>query len=637
MSGIAVFLPNEAMCRQADAILSKRKNHVIMIRTTTINNIVEEVRMAIEQGANIVVARGHQASNVKKYTSMPTVEVVMTAQELGLLIVKAKKLVNKPFPRIGIFCWAGMLSDTTYFDQLHEVRIVTYHLNDEDDWYERVEHAISDGVDVLIGGEKCVRYAAQKNFPAVYLSTTGESIEIAINQAETIYDMAEFEKNTYAQFTTVLDSSFNGIIKIGVDGLVQTMNRVMENMLKTSVKAAVGMHITELLPSMDPVMIQKLLTGQEETYSTFISNDNQAIVIIAEPIVVDHVILGAIISCNRTMRLNWSEDKMKEKFLTGFVAYEHLDHLLSRRPGLKEAVNLAKIYAQSNSPILVEGSSSDEQEQFCQGIHNYSLRKNGPFVMVNIENIPDSQQLHSLFGISEEGFDKKQKGSFMKAGDGTLVIREIDKMSLSVQKYLLGVIRKNRFSLLNIENESVQVVDSRVIACTSADLRKLVNQGKFNKNLYYLLKAFTITLPKSCDRREDLEILLDGYYQKYLERYSRYHILTPEARAKILDFPWDNNDIQLESFCERMILTANKRKITSEYVLSLLSSLYDLSEKDKEEEIWEKPKRSLLEEERVRNIQASLLKYNGNRMTTAQSLGISKSTLWRYMKKYNLM
>ena len=104
-----------------------------------------------------------------------------------------------------------------------------------------------------------------------------------------------------------------------------------------------------------------------------------------------------------------------------------------------------------------------------------------------------------------------------------------------------------------------------------------------------------------------------------------------------MDFPWDNNDIQLESFCERMILTANKRKITSEYVLSLLSSLYDLSEQDKDEEIWEKPKRSLLEDERVRNIQASLLKYNGNRMTTAQSLGISKSTLWRYMKKYNLM
>lgn len=637
MSGIAVFLPNEAMCRQADAILSKRKNHVITIKATTFNSIVEEVRKAIEQGANIVVARGHQASNVKKYTSMPTVEVVMTAQELGLLIVKAKKLVNRPFPRIGIFSWAGMLSDTTYFDQLHEVRIVTYHLNDEADWYERVEHAISDGVDVLIGGEKCVRYASQKNFPAVYLSTTGESIEIAINQAETIYDMAEFEKNTYAQFTTVLDSSFNGIIKIGVDGLVQTMNRVMENMLKTSVKAAVGLHIMELLPSMDPVMIQKLLTGQEETYSTFISNDNQAIVIIAEPIVVDNAIFGAIISCNKTMRLNWSEDKMKEKFMTGFVAYEHLDHLLSRRPGLKDAVNLAKLYSQSNSPILVEGSSSDEQEQFCQGIHNYSLRKNGPFVMMNIENIPASQQLHSLFGISEEGVDKKQKGSFMKAGDGTLVIREIDKMNLSVQKYLLGVIRKNRFSHLNIENENVQMVDTRVIACTATDLRELVNQGRFNKNLYYLLKAFTITLPKPSERREDLEILLDGYYQKYLERYSRYHILTPEAREKILDFPWDNNDIQLESFCERMILTANKRKITSEYILGLLNSLYDLSELDKGEEIGENPKRNMMEEERIRKIQTSLLKYNGNRMATAQSLGISKSTLWRYMKKYNLM
>ena len=113
MSGIAVFLPNETMCRQAEAILSKRKNHVIVNKPTTIDNVVEETRKAIELGANIVVARGHQASDVKLYTSIPTVEVVMTAQELGLLIVKAKKMVNKPFPKIGIFCWEGMLCDTT--------------------------------------------------------------------------------------------------------------------------------------------------------------------------------------------------------------------------------------------------------------------------------------------------------------------------------------------------------------------------------------------------------------------------------------------------------------------------------------------------------------------------------------------
>ena len=138
MSGIAVFLPNETMCHQAQAILDGRKNHVIINKATTIDTIVDEARKAIEMGANIVVARGHQASDVKQYTSITTVEVVMTAQELGLLVIKAKKLVNKPFPKIGLFCWKGMLCDTTYFEQLYEAKIVTVYFNNQEDWLEKV-------------------------------------------------------------------------------------------------------------------------------------------------------------------------------------------------------------------------------------------------------------------------------------------------------------------------------------------------------------------------------------------------------------------------------------------------------------------------------------------------------------------
>ena len=635
MSGIAVFLPNETMCRQAEAILSKRKNHVIVNKPTTIDNVVEETRKAIELGANIVVARGHQASDVKLYTSIPTVEVVMTAQELGLLIVKAKKMVNKPFPKIGIFCWEGMLCDTTYFEQLYEVKITTYHLENQDDWYELVEHGIAEGIDVLIGGEKCVRYATQKDFPSVFLSTTGESIEIAINQAETMYEMAESEKHSYAQFSTVLDSSFNGIVKIGADGQIQTMNRVMEEMLKTSVKSAAGQHISEIMPFMDGEKIGKVLAGEEETYSAFISNEKNAMVVIAEPIVVEQVITGAIISCNRTMRLDWPEDKMKEKLLAGFVAHENLDHMLLKRPGFKDAVALAKIYAQSSSPILVEGYSYEELEQFCQGIHNYSLRKNGPFVVVNAGNIPVERQMHALFGISEAGFDKKQRGALLKANDGTLVIRAVDKLELPVQRYLLSAIRKKRFGLLDIENESVQRVDTRIIACTSKDLKKMVNEGRFRKDLYYLLKAFGITLPKASERRMDLEILLDEYYKKYLERHTRYHVLTPEAREKILSFQWDNNDVQLESFCERMILTATRRKISGEYVQDLLDSLYDLSEQEVKIPQTSSD-RGFLEEAKIKDIRDALMRYNGNRMLTAKHLNISTSTLWRYMKKYGI-
>lgn len=633
MSGIAVFLPNEIMCRQAKEVLARRKNHVLVVKATTIDNVVDEARRAIELGANIAVARGHQAGDVKLYTGILTVEMVMTAQELGLLVIKAKEIAGKPFPKIGIFCWKGMLCDTTYFGKLYGVEIAIYYLESGDDWFEKVEQGIAEGIDVLIGGEKCVRYAQQKGFPSVFLSTTGESIELAINQAETLYEMAEMEKHSYAQFSTVLDSSSNGIVKIGTDGQIQDMNRVMEEMLNTTVKAVVGADAVEILPFLDREQIKGLLAGEEEHYSTFVSNERYAMVVIAEPIAVEGQVTGAIISCNRIRRLDWSEDRVKEKLLAGFVAQETLDCLLLKRPGLKEAIALAKIYAQSNSPVLVGGGSGEEMERLCQGIHNYSLRKNGPYVVVNAGNVPEEYQMQVLFGIYEDGFDKKNKGAVAKADEGTLVICEIDRLTPSAQRYLFMVMWKKRFGPPAVENESARRVNVRVLACAGRDLRELVRAGKFRKDLYCLIRALGIRIPVVSGRRQDVELLLDSCFKKYLERHGRYHVLMPAARELLLNFPWEDMDVQIDSFCERMVLTATKRRISADYVQELLEELYVL-EGDGERGFLRETES--LEETWTRDIREALVKYKGNRSQTARELGISTSTLWRYMKKYHI-
>lgn len=633
MSGIAIFLPSENMCRQAQAILDEKENHVIVNKATSIETVVEETRKAIELGANIVVARGHQASDVKQYTGVPVVEVVMTAQELGLLIIKAKKMVDKPHPKIGLFCWEGMLCDTAYFEQLYDVEMYIRYFTNYVDWLELLQKGISDGIDVIIGGEKCVRFASLLNFPVVFLETTGESIGLAINQAETMYRLAEFEKHSYAQFNTVLDSSINGIIKVDAQGMVQIVNRAMEEMLERPGENMTGRPVTELFPSMDSDIVERVLAGQEETASAFVNDGKNAMVVIMEPIVVEKSIKGAILSCSRTRRQGWTEDKVKEKLRSGFVAGETLEHLQKRRPGLKPAIELAKIYAQSSSPILVVDYTEAEIESFCQGIHNYSLRRNGPFVVVNLANIPESEQMHALFGITEAGFDRKFRGAVMKADDGTLVIRAADKMTLPVQKFLLNVIRRRHYGLLDVENESIQRVNVRVIACVNKDLQALAVLKKFREDLYYLLKAFCIALPKTSERRGDTELLLEEYVRKYLEKYSRYHILTPEAREKILSHPWHDYDIQLDSFCERMILTARKRRISGEYVQELLDELYRLPEsaEEKQEEGI-----SFVDNSRLVSVREALLRHNGNRAMAAADLNISKSTLWRYMKKYHL-
>ena len=92
MAGIALLLPNQELMEQAAIITRKKGNHVIFVKQTNADTVVNETRNAIAEGANIVVARGHQAMEIKNYTKIPVVEIGITAQELGLTIVKAKKI-----------------------------------------------------------------------------------------------------------------------------------------------------------------------------------------------------------------------------------------------------------------------------------------------------------------------------------------------------------------------------------------------------------------------------------------------------------------------------------------------------------------------------------------------------------------
>ena len=627
MAGIALLLPDELMCRQAEEIIKREKHHVVYIKQTSIDTVVLEARNAIAKGANIVISRGSQASAVKQHTNIPVVEVALTAQELGLSIVKAKKVLRKKRPVIGIFFWKGMLSDTSNFEELFDVKIMRYDLDNDKSWFELVDGAIARGMDFLISGEQCVNYANQKGIPAVLVHTTGEALQIALNNAEKMYYASRVEQQSYAQFISVLDSSFNGIIKTGADGNVLLMNHVMEQILKISSEQVMGMHVADVLKGLDLEMFNQVLDGAMDNYSTFINTDYQALVVIVEPIAVDGAITGTIVSCNTMKRMNWDrEDNMREQFLRGFVAKGSLDELAARMPSLKKVVELAKLYAQSSSPILVEGKTGQELEDLCQGIHNYSLRKNGPFLVVNIAGIKEEDQMKVLFGEGEE------KGLLMQANFGTIVIRAVDKLTLNSQYHLLQAIRKKRRISSIVDNDNVQELDVRIIGCTSKRLIEFKQNGKMRKDLYYLLQTFRLRVPEFSERKEDVKILVEEYSKKYMALYSRYHTLTDEAKEVIVNYYWEGNDLQLEAFCERLILTTRRRKITEEYVNYLLDELYNIREKDEFEEI---PKAELINEE-LENLKSALQKYSGNRILTAKALNISTSTLWRRMKKYHL-
>jgi DNA-binding NtrC family response regulator len=183
-------------------------------------------------------------------------------------------------------------------------------------------------------------------------------------------------------------------------------------------------------------------------------------------------------------------------------------------------------------------------------------------------------------------------------------------------------------------------VDTRIIVYSSKNLSEMKDRYTFRTDLYYVLKSLKFSIPSLRERREDVSCLLDEYIQRYMKMYERYHVLTGGARKVLLDYPWDGNSIQLQAFCERMILTANKRSITEEYVRTLLDELYNEEERysgqkgngtstdENEAEDMGDPIRGLIDQ--------TLRKYNGNRTLTAKELRMSTTTLWRKMKKFGL-
>lgn len=642
MSGIALFVPSDEMYGQAREIIKEKDDHVTILKKIRTEEAVTEAQRAISEGVNIIIARGRQAAEIKRHTNVAVVEIVMTAQELGLLVNRAKSIVEKECPRIGIFGWGDMLSDTTYFNQLYHVDLKRYILKDLKEWRNTIERAGYDEMDIIIGGEAVLDGAYQMGIPGIYMSSTGEAIRVALKNAESLYYMAKIEQHNYAQFSTILDSAFNGIVKISVAGKILVINRAMEQILGCNSEKCIGKPITQFLSGLDGNALSQILNGEAENYSTFLTLQDQSVVVSVEPIVVGKGIDGAIISCNRLKRLDMNDkDVRKEQYLRGYVAYGTFDDISKNLKDMRKVVELAKLYAQSSSPMLIEAISGPELEAVTQGIHNYSMRKNGPFIMINMAGLSQDQQMRTLFGCQNEGHGEPEPGAIAEASHGTLVIQSIDKLTLPTQYNLARVIRTKRL-MRSSRIEDTQMIDTRIIACTAKNLTELRREFRFRSDLYFTLKSLRLKIPNLKDRREDVEYLLKLFTRKYMEQYSRFHLLTAGARRVLLEYSWEGNSIQLEAFCERMILTVGKRTITEEYVRDLLDELYHrdtgiyAAALEEEEMLLEgSPKEEDENPERLL-LKTVLKKYNGNRILSAKELNISTTTLWRKIKKFGI-
>lgn len=376
-----------------------------------------------------------------------------------------------------------------------------------------------------------------------------------------------------------------------------------------------------------------------------IRNKKYALTVI--PIIVEKIIAGAIITLQGITELQKIETAIRKGlYQKGNVAHYSFTDIKGISAEIQETITTAKRFSKLHSNILIVGETGTGKELFAQSIHQESIRKDGPFVAVNCGAIPSNLVESELFGYVDGAFTGAKKGGkpglFELAHGGTIFLDEISEMDLLGQVILLRALQEKQ--IRRVGGDSIIPVDVRVIAACNTNLHEMVQQNKFRKDLYYRLSVLVVNVPALRHRKNDISYLSNFFINYYNRQFGKNILLADDALHEFEQVNWDGNIRQLKNFCERLVALADKSIVDSIYVKKQLNNSFWIEpETVKNEDFIYQIKEPAQEMFMVNNKLVSYLQlkdlmtqYKGNRKLISKKLGISRTTLWKYLKKANL-
>ena len=298
------------------------------------------------------------------------------------------------------------------------------------------------------------------------------------------------------------------------------------------------------------------------------------------------------------------------------------EHINGSSEVIRNTIQQASVAAKYDFPILITGETGTGKELFAKAIHQFGPSSKGPFIVVNAAAIPPNLLESELFGYKEGAFTGGlkggKKGKFLLADGGTVFLDEIGELPLELQAKLLRVVQEQEVEPLG-SNKPVPV-HVRIISATHRDLKLMVQQGEFREDLLYRLNAIEIQLPPLRLRGTDVLDLTESM----LHHLSRTHgmpvkFLSPEAKVQFEKYSWPGNVRQLQNVINRLFVFAEGQEIHSR---DLPPELYTQDANEAETE-YQKLERLLNE-------------FEGNKTAIASYLGITRTGLWKKLKRLGL-
>ncbi|MDF2569320.1 MAG: ArsR family transcriptional regulator [Sporomusa sp.] len=496
----------------------------------------------------------------------------------------------------------------------------------------------------LVLNQELINPILDSNYQKLCIHTLG----LIIAMAEAIQLQIELEKNNqyvssvnydlrlaYDTLEATLDCIDEGIVNVDQTGEIIRMNRQGLQIFSLQPDQIAGKNIRDFLDDNSSLM-EFVTKGEKISVEEMIctNKDEQSYLIEIHPVITQNSsqLTGAILRFNHVKKINAMVNSR-----SGAMAIYKFADIIGESKAIKKAIELGNRFAGLQETILLSGESGTGKEIFAQAIHNKRCSQ-GPFIAVNCSALPRDLIECELFGYeggSFTGADRSGRpGKIELANGGTLFLDEIGDMPLELQPVLLRVIENKQ--VIRIGGRNYKKVDFNIIAATNKDLKKIMEEDLFRKDLFFRLSVLTLKLPALRDRENDVGILSNYFIEKYCKKVGRkISSIHAEAREKILSYSWPGNVRQLENAMIYAINVSKDNTITLDClpddILSEKSSKFNSKDSTEKENIllsirsWEKTA-----------IQLALMRANDNILVAADMLEISKATLYRKIKEYNI-